>query len=180
MIRVAILDPQPAMRAGLEAILRAAPGVVPVGGVADRRALWPLLYRADPDVVLVPDAPTCLAVRGRHPRSRVVIYATDADVVLAACAGAMALVSRASPPQELLAALRGELPLAITPRRQRRAAAKLGGIERAILAMRLAGTPDAEIAATVGMPRDALAGRIAAIVSGTVCSLDGAGELYAG
>ena len=67
---------------------------------------------------------------------------------------------------ELLAAIRGDAGLPrITPRLQRRAAARLGGTDRAILAMRLARTPDREIAATVGMPRAALAGRVAAILN---------------
>src|SRR3954469_16840844 len=117
MTRVAILDAQPAMRAGLEAILRAAPGVVFAGAAADRRALWALLYRADPDAVVVGDAPACLTVGGGHPRARVVISATAGDLVAAAGAGASALVDRGSAPHELLAALRGERPLpAITPR----------------------------------------------------------------
>jgi hypothetical protein len=50
--------------------------------------------------------------------------------------------------------------------------------------MRLAGTPDREIAATVGLDPRALAARnatIAGVLSGrTVAALDGAGELHAG
>jgi len=169
MIRVAILDPHPAMRAGLEAILRDAPGIVPVGAVADRHALLPLLYRADPDVVVVDQVQLCLTVRARHPRARVVLYAAGAGfdaIVPAAFAGAAAIVDKACGTQDLLAAIRGEQGLPrITPRLQRQAAARLDGIDRAILAMRLAGTRDRDIAATVGMPRAALAGRVAAIVS---------------
>jgi len=55
MIRVVVLDHNPATCAGVNAILREHAGVVPVGVAADRRALWPLLYRADPDVVVVDD-----------------------------------------------------------------------------------------------------------------------------
>ncbi len=51
--------------------------------------------------------------------------------------------------------------------------------------MRLAGTRDRDIAATVGMPRGELAGRIAAIVAALgstipVGALDGASQLHAG
>ncbi|HEX6023690.1 MAG TPA: hypothetical protein VFZ00_16980 [Solirubrobacter sp.] len=186
MIRVAILDPHPAMRTGVEAILREAPGVVPVGAAAGRHALWPLLYRTDPDVVLVDHLQLCLTVRARHPRARVVLYAAGAGfdmIVPAAFAGAAAIVDKASGTHELLAAIRGERGLpTITPRLQRRAAARLGGTDRAILAMRLAGTPDRDIAATVGMPRRELTGRIAAILSSatTVGALDHARELHAG
>ena len=53
----------------MNAILHEHAGVVPVGVAADRRALWPLLYRADPDVVVVDDLRVGLAVRARQPRS---------------------------------------------------------------------------------------------------------------
>ena len=179
----------PAMRAGVEAILREAPGIVPVGAVADRHALLPLLYRADPDVVIVDHLQLCLTVRARHPRPRVVLYAGGAGlntIVPAAFAGATAIVDKASGTHELLAAIRGEHGLpTITPRLQRRAAQRLGGTDRAIFAMRLAGTPSREIAATVGMPRNELRGRIAAILAtlsstAPVSALDGTGQLHAG
>ncbi len=186
MIRVAILDPHPAMRAGVEAILREAPGIVPVGAVADRPALLPLLYRADPDVVIVDQLQLCLTVRARHPRPRVVLYAAGAGfdmIVPAAFAGAAAIVDKASGTHELLAAIRGERGLpTITPGLQRRAAERLGGTDRAIFAMRLAGTPDRDIAAIVGMPRGELSGRIAAILSSaaTVSTFDRPSQLHAG
>jgi DNA-binding NarL/FixJ family response regulator len=189
MIRVAILDPHPAMRAGLAAILREAPGIVPVGAAADRHALLPLLYRTDPDVVVVDQLQLCLTVRARHPRARVVLYAAGTGfdaVVPAAFAGAAAVVDKACGTQELLAAIRGEQGLPrITPRAQRRAAARLDGTDKAIFAMRLAGTRDRDIATTVGMPRGALAGRTAAILAALgsrapVGALDGAGEVHAG
>ncbi|MBE2318945.1 response regulator transcription factor [Solirubrobacter sp. CPCC 204708] len=174
MIRVAILDAHPATRAGLEAILRAAPGVVPVGAAEHRRALLPLLYRADPDVVVVDDVRACLTVRS----ARVVVHATGVDVVRATFAGAAALVDKAAPAHELLAAVRGERPLPpITPGAQRRAAEALSRTDRAILAMRLAGTSDHDIAGVVGLSREALAGRCAAI---TVGALDAPRELHAG
>ncbi len=189
MIRVAILDPHPALRAGVQAILGEAPGIVPVGAVGDRHALFPLLYRSDPDVVIVDQLQLCLTVRARHPRPRVVLYAAGAGfdtIVPAAFAGAAAIVDKGSRTHELLAAVRGERGLpTITPRLQRRAAERLGGTDRAILAMRLAGTRDRDIAATVGMPRGELAGRIAAIVAALgssipVGALDGASQLHAG
>jgi DNA-binding NarL/FixJ family response regulator len=188
MIRVVVLDHHPATCAGVNAILHEHAGVIPVGAAADRQALWPLLYRTDPDVVVLDDLRLCLAVRARHPQARVVLHAAGAGfdlIVPAAFAGAHALVDKTCAPQELVAAVRGEhaLPV-ITPRLQRRAAERLGGTDRAILAMRLARTPDREIAATVGLDPRALAARNAAIagaLSGApVAALDGAGELHAG
>ena len=162
---------------------------MPVGAAADRHALWPLLYRTDPDVVIIDQLQLCLTVRARHPRARVVLYAAGLGfdaIVPAAFAGAAAIVDKASGTPELLAAIRGERGLpTITPRLQRRAAERLGGTDRAIFAMRLAGTRDRDIAATVGMPRRELSGRIAAIVAAlrspaAVGPLDGAGQLHAG
>jgi hypothetical protein len=99
----------------------------------------------------------------------VVVHAAGAGfdaIVPAAVAGAAALVDKSCGTRELLAAIRGEQGLPrIMPRLQRRAAARLGGTDRAILAMRLADTPNRDIAATVGMSRAELAGRIAAIVA---------------
>jgi DNA-binding NarL/FixJ family response regulator len=184
MIRVVVADRHPATSAGVTAILAEHAGLVGVGAAADRQALWPLLYRTDPDVVVLDDLRTCLAVRARHPRARVVAHVDGAFglVVPARLAGAHALVDKACGPAELVLAVRGERPLApVTARAQRAAAAPLCGTDRAILAMRLAGTADREIARIVGLDHRALAARVAAIVSGTaVGALDRASELHAG
>jgi len=183
MNRLAILDPHPAIRAWLETML--PPDLSPVGSAAGRRELWPILYRTDPDVVLLgtPDAlPLCLQIRARSD-ARVVVYA-PAPAVLAAFAGAHAVVHPTAPLNELLRALRSPEPLLppLTPRMQRRAAARLAPLDRAILAMTLAGTPASEVAATVGLTRAQLAARKAAIAGGSsvaVGALDLARQLHA-
>jgi len=183
MTRIAILDPHPAIRAWLETML--PPDLSPVGSAADRRELWPLLYRTDPDVVVLgaPDAlPLCLQICARCD-ARVVVYA-PAPAVLAAFAGAHAVVHPTAPLHELLRALRSPQALLppLTPRMQRRAAARLAPLDRAILAMTLAGTPAAEVATTVGLTRVQLAARKAAIAGGSavaVGALDGARQLHA-
>ena len=53
MIRIAIVDPQPAVRAGLAMLLRTEPGLVPVGAATDAHAGLELVERLHPDVVLV-------------------------------------------------------------------------------------------------------------------------------
>jgi hypothetical protein len=181
--RVAILASHLALRAGLEAILPA--DLAAVGSAAGRRELWPLLYRTDPDVVLLGAAealPLCLRIRARTD-ARVVVYA-PAPAVLAAFAGAHAVVDPAAPVGELLHALRSPRPVLppLTPRMRRRAAARLAPLDRAILAMTLAGTPAHEVATTVGLSPDRLAARKAAIASGSavaVGALDGARQLHA-
>ena len=51
MIRILLVDDHPALRAGLTAVLRAEPGLVPLGTAADEEELWPALHRTKPDVV---------------------------------------------------------------------------------------------------------------------------------
>lgn len=53
MIRVMLVDDHPALRAGLQTVLRAEPGIVPVGAASGEHDLWPLLHRARPDVVIL-------------------------------------------------------------------------------------------------------------------------------
>jgi DNA-binding NarL/FixJ family response regulator len=195
MIGVAVLDPHPATRAGLERLVAETPGLVGAGAAGDPRALWPLLYRADPDVLLLgADRPAealrlCLRVRGRQFRARVVVYAphTGFDTMVPATfAGAHAVVDKAAGLAELLAAVRAPAPRlpALTPLMQRRAAARLEPLDRAILAMTLAGTPAREIARVVGLGSVALAARRARLLA-VLCgsevtgALDGARELHA-
>jgi two-component system, NarL family, response regulator DevR len=187
MLRPAIVDHHPAVRRGIAEILRGERDIAPVGSAADRRELWPLLYRADPDVLLVGqprgDDPLVLAlqVRGRFPGVRVVVYA-DGDEVLvpAAFAGVHGVVRREAEARELLETVRAVgcgarvLPQ-LTPLVQRRAAARLAPRDRAILAMRLAGTTSRDIATTVGMSPAQLAGRNAAIVAALRGRGDGGG-----
>jgi chemotaxis response regulator CheB len=184
MTRIAILDPHPAIRGWLETML--PPDFSPAGSAAERRELWPLLYRTDPDVVVLGTAdalPLCLQIRARYD-ARVVVY-SPAPAVLAAFAGAHAVVHPTAPLHELLRALRSPDPLLppLTPRMQRRAAARLAPLDRAILAMTLAGTPAAEVAATVGLTREQLTARRAAIAGGSAAvaigALDGARQLHA-
>jgi DNA-binding NarL/FixJ family response regulator len=53
VIRVLIVDDHPVVRAGLDAVLRSEPGLVPVGSASDPYETLALTRRARPDVVLL-------------------------------------------------------------------------------------------------------------------------------
>ena len=53
MTRIAIVDPQPAVRAGLTALLRSEPGLVPVGSAGTAEEALELVARTAPDIVLL-------------------------------------------------------------------------------------------------------------------------------
>jgi chemotaxis response regulator CheB len=62
-IRVAVLDDHAAVRAGLEAIVGSAPGMVSVGSARGEAELYWLLQRTDPSVlVLEPSSAAVSAV----------------------------------------------------------------------------------------------------------------------
>jgi DNA-binding NarL/FixJ family response regulator len=191
--RVAVLDRNPAVRAGVPLLLRRRPGLLGVGAAADEESLWPLLYRARPDVLLVGHHPgsganlaTCLRVTCRPMAPHVVVWAAEMGtdtLVPAVLAGAGALVDAAADERELLHAIdavaRGEQVLPrLTPAVQATASARLGPADRAIVAMRLHGTSVADCARVVGLTPGALESRLAGIVArlgtrGAVAAADG-------
>ena len=179
MIRVAVVDRQPTVRAGLDAILAGQPDLVAVGGAGHARELWPLLRRVRPDLVVL-DGPTlgealalCLQLKAGLVRPHVVLFASavrTGAIVPATLAGADGIVDKAADVRELLHVIRtvagGERALPrITPRLQADAAQRLAPQDRAIFAMRLAGTSAADIAATVRLAALELHARIAAILA---------------
>ena len=151
-------------------------------------SLWPLAYRTDPDLVLVGEPEgeepfaLCLRIAAKLPRARLVVAAEDPELALpAAFARVDGVVAADASVCALLDCLRavgrGESRLPPVPTAvQRAAAARLGAHDRAILAMRLAGTAERDIAATVGLRRRQLPGRYARIVA----ALRGCGDAPAG
>jgi DNA-binding NarL/FixJ family response regulator len=105
MIRVLVVDDHPVLRAGLEAVLRAEPGFVCVGGAEDGATMWRLLRRAQPDVVVLDHRlgdedgiELCRALRAEPQPPSVLLYTADPGAALeraALAAGASGLVDKA-------------------------------------------------------------------------------------
>ena len=179
LIRVAVLDDHAAVRAGVEAILGAAPDMVPVGSASGEEELHWLLQRADPSVLVVDvhhpglhGLALSLQLKRRSALPRIVLYSGrggELVTVAAAVAGVDAIVAKSDTGQALLEAIRqaarGDVAVpAVALRSQGRAAARLDPADHGILAMRLAGHSWADIAATLRLPVAAVADRGAAIV----------------
>lgn len=181
LVRVAILDDHPAVRAGLQAMLEPEPDLVAVGAAADEFGLWRLLELAEPSMVILDiahpggDGLTLTMrlkelVRPRH----VILYSgapKESISIAATLAGVDAVVAKTEPRRELLETVRAVAagsytPAAIPMRLRRRAAAELDATDQAIVAMRLAHTSLRDIAATLQLDLVTVTGRFAAVVRG--------------
>jgi DNA-binding NarL/FixJ family response regulator len=172
--RVAIIDPQPAVRAGLIMLLRAEPGMLPVGTAAGATDAAELLTRERPDVVLLEHhlldgdgIGLCRRLKAEGRKTRVVLYTAlpDPEVeLLARVAGADGLVDKAAPPADLFEAIRlvarGGTALPPLTREQLGAAAhRVEPDDLALLAMLVDGTSPADVAETLHMDRGRVAKR---------------------
>jgi DNA-binding NarL/FixJ family response regulator len=165
--RIAIIDPQPAVRAGLTILLRAEPGLIPVGSAAGAEEGYELVDRLRPDVVLLEhrllDGDGLALARRLEPR--VIIYTSEMDALMARVAGADGLVDKAAEPAELFEAIRvvarGGLALPPVDRDELDAAAHLIEPEDlALLAMLVDGTPAGDVADTLHLDRRRVGRRI--------------------
>src|SRR4051794_12128029 len=174
MTRIVVVDPQPAVRAGLAMLLRAEPGLVPVGSAVGASDGLELAERQRPDVVLLDgDAlGVCRRLRALPYPPRVVLYYAGDDpslAVSARVAGADGLVHKEATPEELFEALRlvarGESALPPLDREQLDAAAhRVEPEDLALLAMLVDRTEPADVAATLRLDRRRMARRIERIL----------------
>jgi DNA-binding NarL/FixJ family response regulator len=181
MIRVAVIDRHPAMRAGLEAILDDAPGIQVVAAAdGDRHEVGHALYRTAPDVVIVQDAPghadgveLAREIKGFGLLPKVLVHADTPDaiqVATAMLADADGIVDSTRQPRELIESLRavaaGRTAFPELGARERRELAeRLPAEDHAILAMRLAATPRREISDTLRIDGRALRRRLSAMIA---------------
>jgi DNA-binding NarL/FixJ family response regulator len=167
MIRLLIVDDHPAMRAGLTAVLRAEPGIIPLATASSESDLVPTLNRTKPDVVLLdyhlPGADglkLCRRLKREIPAPGVLLYSAYADssmVVPAILAGADGLLNKSAPAPELYDALRavarGDRVLPPVPRELLESAGeRIDPNDLPILAMMVDGVPLDEIAEALREP----------------------------
>jgi DNA-binding NarL/FixJ family response regulator len=116
VIRVLVVDDHPVVRAGMEAVLRAEPGMVPVGGAVGPHDAVALVRRTRPDVVLV-DArlgehdgfELCRTLCREPAPPGVLVISADYGprmVVAAQAAGARGAIDKATDLPELFDAIR--------------------------------------------------------------------------
>jgi DNA-binding NarL/FixJ family response regulator len=112
-MRIAIVDPQPAVRAGLTMLLRTEPGLVPVASAAGAHDGLELVNRLRPGVVLLEHRlldgdglALCRRLKALPHGPRVIIYTSEMDALMARVAGADGLVDKAAEPAELFEAIR--------------------------------------------------------------------------
>ncbi len=175
MIRMLLVDDHPALRTGLTAVLRSEPGLVPLGTAASEEELWPALNRTKPDVVLLdyhlPPADglvLCRRIKRTLPPPKVLLYSAYADaslVIPAMLAGADGLVNKGAPASELYDAVRtvarGEKVMPPISRELLDAAhARLDDEDIPVLMMAFDGTPEGEIARTIGVSPEAMSHRL--------------------
>ena len=116
MIRVLVVDDHPVLRAGLEAVLRAEPGFLPVGGAADGREFHELLGRTGADVVILDrhlegedGLEICRELRSGPDPPEVILYTADSDAGLEAAAhaaGAFTVIEKGANVDRLFDAVR--------------------------------------------------------------------------
>ncbi len=161
MTRVVIVDDHPAIRAGLVAVLRSEPGLVPVGAVEGPDEALAAVRQSHADVALVDyhlresdGLVLCRRLKSLRRPPGVLVYSAFAEkglAIPAIIAGADALVDKGTPTDELFDAIRtvarGKATMpAVTPALMAATAARLETADLPILGMLMDGTPPAEIA----------------------------------
>jgi DNA-binding NarL/FixJ family response regulator len=180
MIRIVVIDDHPALRAGLETVLRSEPGLVPVGSAERAEEVWPLLNRTRPDVVLLDyhlpghdGLQLCRRIKADALAPQVLLYSAYAGGTLAlpaALAGADGVIGKGIPALELFEAVRrvarGERVMPPIPREHRdEARGQLDPEDLPLLEQLLDERPMTEIERDLGIDRGALLARIDGMIA---------------
>jgi DNA-binding NarL/FixJ family response regulator len=168
VIRVAVVDDHPALRAGLQTVLDSEPHIVYVGGSdGAEENLWPMLNRVRPDVLLLDyhlprgdGLQLCYRIKRDVPAPRVIIFTAYASPTLAlpaTLARADGILAKGAGARELFSAIRlvyaGDQVLPpISARVLEEASEELLGDDRALVGMLLDGASETEVAQTLRVP----------------------------
>jgi DNA-binding NarL/FixJ family response regulator len=170
--RIAIVDPQPAVRAGLTLLVRTEPGLVPVGSASGADDGFELVDRLRPRVVLLEHhlldgdgLALCRRLKALPHAPRVIIYTAEIDALTARVAGADGLIDKATEPAELFDAIRvvarGGSALPPLDREDLDDAAhRIEPEDLALLAMLVDGTSAGDVADTLRLDRRRVGRRI--------------------
>ena len=168
MIRVAVVDDHPALRAGLQTVLDSEPHIVFVGDSdGAEEHVWPMLNRVRPDVVLLDyhlprgdGLQLCYRVKREVPAPRVIIFTAYASPTLAlpaTLARADGILAKGAGARDLFSAIRlvyaGDQvlpPISATVLEE--ALEDLLGDDRAIVGMLLDGASEGDIGQTLRLP----------------------------
>jgi DNA-binding NarL/FixJ family response regulator len=165
MIRVAVVDDHPALRAGLHTVLDSEPGIVFAGeSNGEEEHIWPLLHRSRPDFVLLDyhlprgdGLQLCYRIKQDVPTPKVVLYTAYASPSLALparLAHADGILDKGIGARELFEGIRrvhaGEqLVPEVSRTVLREGTRRLDPEQRALLGMLLDGATEREVAHTL-------------------------------
>jgi DNA-binding NarL/FixJ family response regulator len=179
VIRVLIVDDHPTVPVGLHGLLRAEPGIVPVGTSASADDALAQVDARTPDVVLadyhLPDRNGLLLaweLKQLQAGPRVVIYSAYAqpELSLAAALTAVdAVLDKARPVEAIFDAVRavaaGKTVIGpISPSVMRAGASLIDPQDQSIFGLAVAGEPPDDIAAVLSMDLDTVKRRIKFVV----------------
>jgi DNA-binding NarL/FixJ family response regulator len=173
--RIAVVDPQPAVRTGLTMLLRTEPGLIPIGAATGASDGLELVERLGPDVVLLEHhlldgdgLSLSRRLKALPQPPRVILYTADPEgtlVLLARVACADGLIDKAADPRELFEAIRvvarGGFALPpLEPEHLEAAAHAVEPEDLALLAMLADGTTASDAADTLRLDRRNVGRRI--------------------
>lgn len=169
MIRVAVVDDHPALRAGLQTVLDAEPDITCVGETdGAEEHIWPMLNHVRPDVLLLDyhlprgdGLQLCYRIKQDVPAPRVIIFTAYASPTLAlpaTLARADGILAKGAGARDLFNAIRlvyaGEKVLPpISANVLEEATNDLLGDDRALVGMLLDGASETEVGETLRLPR---------------------------
>jgi DNA-binding NarL/FixJ family response regulator len=169
VIRVAVIDDHPALRAGLQTVLDSEPHIVFVGDSdGTEENMWPMLNRVRPDVVLLDyhlprgdGLQLCYRIKKDVPAPRVIIFTAYASPTLAlpaTLARADGILPKGAGARDLFSAIRlvyagDEVLPAISVKVLEEGLEDLLGDDRALVGMLLDGASEADVAQTLRVPQ---------------------------